>query len=210
MTNMVAVITADMVNSTRFPSEQTAGWLNQLLAELKTDQSIEWALLPEVYRGDSFQGVLRKPEDALRMAILARVIIRSHTIRTDLRIAIGIGGFDQLTDRPGTSDGEAFKLSGRLADQVRNRKAKIAFALTHPTPVLNSTMDLLETLIDGWTSAQCEVIHGLLTNKNISQIADNLSISQSAVSQRVASAKWWAIESVLSTFPAYVVPHTLS
>jgi hypothetical protein len=208
MTNMVAVITADMVNSTRFTSEQTATWLDRLLAELRADPTIEWALRPEVYRGDSFQGVLRKPGDALRLAILARAIIRSHTIRTDLRIAIGIGRFDQLTDRPGTSDGEAFKLSGRLADQVRNRKAKIAFALTHPNPILDSTMDLLETLIDGWTAAQCEVIHGLLTHKNISQIAENLSVSQSAVSQRVASAKWWAIESILTTFPAHIDSHT--
>jgi hypothetical protein len=87
---------------------------------------------------------------------------------------------------------------------MRQRKAKIAFALTTPTPALDSTMDLLETLIDGWTTAQCEVIRLLLLNNNISQIAEKLSISQSAASQRASSAKWWAIESLLASFPTHL------
>jgi hypothetical protein len=210
MQHQVAVITADVVNSTRFRSDQTSAWLNNLLTELRSDPTFDWALKPEVYRGDSFQGVIRKPEDALRLAILTRVIMRSNNKGTDLRIAIGIGGVDHLTERAGTSDGEAFRLSGRLADQIRDRKAKIGFALTSPAPALDSSMDLLETLIEGWTAAQCEVVYGLLMNRNISQIAETLSISQSAASQRAASAKWWAIASILSTFPEHLILYTPS
>jgi hypothetical protein len=204
MTYTAAVITADMVNSTRFAGEKTSIWLNDLLEELRNNPVFEWELIPEIYRGDSFQGVLKSSENALRVALLSRAIMRSHATETDLRVAVGIGAIDLLTDRPGTSDGEAFRLSGRLADQMRQRKAKIAFALTTPTPALDSTMDLLETLIDGWTTAQCEVIRLLLLNNNISQIAEKLSISQSAASQRASSAKWWAIESLLASFPTHL------
>lgn len=208
MSKNVAVITADMVNSTNFSSEKTGAWLEKLLEELRNSPAFEWELKPEIYRGDSFQGILKTPEAALRAAILSRVITRSLAAGVDLRVAIGIGSAELITDRPGTSDGEAFRLSGRLADQMRERKAKIAFALPKPAPSLDSMMDLLETLIEGWTMAQCEVIHALLQNETISQIAEKLSISQPAVSQRVSSAKWWAIESILTTYPAHLALYT--
>ncbi|WP_414617397.1 hypothetical protein [Dyadobacter sp. 32] len=204
MDSYVAVITADMVNSTHFSSEKAAMWLRNLTDELRRNPTFEWRLKPEIYRGDSFQGVLKTPEAALRLAILSRAIMRKNAAGADVRIAIGIGTTDLLTDRPGTSDGEAFRLSGRLADQMRERKSKIAFALPQPTPTLDAMTDLLETLIDGWTTAQCEVIRSLIQNENISQIAERLSISQSAVSQRVSSAKWWAIESALATYPSHL------
>lgn len=205
-----AVITADMVNSTRFTSEQTGQWLTELINVLRNDPVFDWELKPEIYRGDSFQGVLKTWDQALRVAILSRVIMRSHTVKTDLRIAIGIGKTDLITDRPGTSDGEAFRLSGRLADQIRQKKSRIAFALPVPSTPLESTMDLLETLIGGWSTAQCEVVHALLLNQNITQIAEKLSISQPAVSQRVASAKWWAVESVLASFQSHIALYNLS
>ena len=208
MKNYAAVITADMVNSTRFSSEKTSAWLTQLLEELRDDKTFEWTLKPEIYRGDSFQGVLNTPESALRVAILSRAIMRSNAAGADLRIAIGIGETDLITDRPGTSDGEAFRLSGRLADQIRERKSKIAFALPRPSPSLDCMTDLLETLIEGWTTAQSEVIRALLHDESISQVAERLSISQSAVSQRVSSAKWWAIESALATYPSHLTLYT--
>ena len=200
----LAVITADMVNSTRFPSKKIGIWLTDLLDQLRNNPTFEWELKPEIYRGDSFQGVLKTPQEALRVAILSRTIVRSYATGTDLRVAIGIGSVELITDRPGTSDGEAFRLSGRLADQMRDRKSKIAFSLPKPSPSLDSMMDLLETLIEGWTTAQCEVIHALLQNESIGQIAEKLSISQPAVSQRASSAKWWAIESLLATYPAHL------
>ena len=208
MSDSIAVITADMVNSTQFSSDKTGVWLKNLLEELRNSPDLEWELKPEIYRGDSFQGVLKTPEMALRAAILSRSIMRSNATGTDLRVAIGIGSAELITDRPGTSDGEAFRLSGRLADQMRDRKSKIAFALPTPAPSLDSMMDLLETLIEGWTTAQCEVIHALLKNETVSQIAEKLSISQPAVSQRVSSAKWWAIESLLATYPAHLALYT--
>lgn len=201
MKNLIAVITADMVNSTRFSSEETGKWLHLLLEEIRSERQEKWLLKPEIYRGDSFQGILENPEDALKMAMLARVLMRSNAPGADLRVAIGIGTTNLITDRPGTSDGEAFRLSGRLSDQMRERHARIAFALPTPVPFLDAAMDLLETLMDRWTVPQCEVIHRLLMQESITQIAGKLAISQSAVSQRVASAKWWAIESLLNSYP---------
>lgn len=203
-----AVITADMVNYTQFSREESAVWLEEMLAVLHQNQSFKWALKPEIYRGDSFQAVLKNTEEVMRMAILARACIRKHAPNADMRIAIGIGHTEQLTDRPGTSDGEAFRLSGHLADKIRQQKARIGIAFPKPSEPLSATLDLLETVIESWTAAQSQVIEALLQGKNVTQIAEMLSISQSAASQRVASSKWWAIDSFLATFPKQISLYT--
>jgi hypothetical protein len=199
-----AVITADMVNSTLFPREAATQWLHQLNDTLSSTAAFEWVLKPEIYRGDSFQGVLGNTEEVMKLAVLARSLMRSNDIRTDLRIAIGIGSTDKLTDRPGTSDGEAFRLSGHLADNIRKQKARIAIAAKVPTGSLAASLDLLEVIIENWTIAQSEVAAALLQNESIKSISERLSISQSAVSQRIASSKWWAVESFLNAFPQHL------
>ncbi|PSL28443.1 hypothetical protein [Dyadobacter jiangsuensis] len=203
-----AVITADMVNSTQFSREESTAWLEELLAILHQNQVFKWALKPEIYRGDSFQAVLKNPDEAMHLAILARACMRKHAPNADMRIAIGIGHTEQLTDRPGTSDGEAFRLSGHLADTIRQQKARIGIALPRPSEPLSATLDLLETLIESWTSAQSQVVEALLLGKNVTQIAEMLSISQSAASQRVTSSKWWAIDRFLATFPKQLSLYT--
>lgn len=208
MKTFQAVITADMVNYTQFSREETTLWLEEMLAILHQNHTFKWTLAPEIYRGDSFQAVLKNPEEAMRVAILARASMRKQAPAADLRIAIGIGKTEQLTDRPGTSDGEAFRLSGHLADTMRRQKARIGIALPRPSEPLSATLDLLETVIDSWTVAQSQVIEALLQGKNVTQIADMLSISQPAASQRIAASRWWAIESFLATFPQQLSLYT--
>ncbi|WP_342087197.1 SatD family protein [Dyadobacter sp. OTU695] len=203
-----AVITADMVNSTQFPREESTAWLEELLAILHQNQAFKWMLKPEIYRGDSFQAVLKNSDEVMRMAILARACIRKHAPNADMRIAIGIGKTEQLTDRPGTSDGEAFRLSGHLADKIRQQKARIGIALPKPSEPLSATLNLLETVIEDWTVAQSQVIEALILGKNVTQIAEMLSISQSAASQRISASKWWAIESFLTNFPKQLSLYT--
>ena len=210
MSSNIAVVTADMVNSTLFSREEVNLWLTDLIDLLKKQKDFNWLLEPEIYRGDSFQCVLKNPENALKMAILARSFMRSRADNTDLRIAVGIGGSHQLTDRPGTSDGEAFRLSGRLADNMRKQKARIAIALAIPSEPLTATLDLLETIVGNWSMAQSEVIAGLLQDQNVTGISEKLSVSQPAVSQRVSASKWWAVEKFLETFPQHLSLYTKS
>lgn len=203
-----AVITADMVNYTQFSREETTLWLEEMLAVLHQTQAFKWALKPEIYRGDSFQAVLKNADESMRLAVLSRVCIRKHAPNADMRIAIGIGKAEQLTDRPGTSDGEAFRLSGHLADKIRQQKARIGIALPRPSEPLSAALNLLETVVEDWTMAQSQVIEALLQGRTITQIAEALAISQPAASQRAAASKWWAIESFLATFPKEISLYT--
>lgn len=244
MSDFKAVITADILNSTQFAPDISNRWLNELILILKNSKEFKWALPPEIYRGDSFQGVLEHPEDSLKVAISARTFLRSRKTNpikmaskirmknvveersdepiyiaritnaalplnkeipeVDIRIAIGIGKVDRMTDRPGTSDGEAFRLSGSLADRIKQNKARIGIALPSQTDSLSAVMDILETLVGTWSAPQCEVISGILNNESVSTLATKLDISRSAVSQRLKTSNWWAVERLIQTFPELI------
>ena len=204
MNKKYAVITADLVNSTRFSSEITTDWLQKLSIILQNDPALKWTLAPEIYRGDSFQAVLKNPEMVMHAAIICRAFIKAQkkgAIETDIRIAIGIGSIENLTNRPGTSDGKAFRLSGQLADVIKNQNARIGIKLEQESITVDLIMNLLETVIENWTASQSETVFNLMQHKSINQIAEELQISQSAVSQRAKSAKWWAVEQLLQDFP---------
>lgn len=244
MSDYRAVITADILNSTQFLPDISNRWLTELISLLKNSNEFQWALTPEIFRGDSFQGVLEHPEEALKVAIAARTFMRSRKTNSvrmaskirmknvfeersdepiyitkitnaafplnkeipevDIRIAIGIGKVDRMTDRPGTSDGEAFRLSGSLADRIKQQKARIGIVLPSQADSLSAVMDILETLVGSWSAPQCEVILGLLNNESVSTLATKLNISKSAVSQRLKTSNWWAVERLIQTFPELI------
>jgi DNA-binding CsgD family transcriptional regulator len=196
------VLTADLVNSTRFSSEETNEKLSGLLKRLRSEK--EWLLSPEIYRGDSFQGVLVNIDQAIRASVLSRALLKATGSEWDLRIALGLGKIDRLTNRPGTSDGEAFRLSGRLADVMKKDKARIALALPVASDPLSAVLTLLESVLEKWTAAQAAVMVGLLTGAGMKEIAEMQNISQSAVSQHAAAARWWAVEPLLNHFGSLV------
>lgn len=194
----IVVLTADLVNSTHFPPEETERRLSGLLERLQAE--IDWKLRPEIYRGDSFQGVLKNPGQALYASVLARALLKAGNPLWDLRVALGVGHADRLTDRPGTSDGEAFRLSGQLADVMKKEKARIALALPVASEPVQAVLTLLEAVVEKWTSAQAEVTVRLLTGSTMNETAEALKISQSAVSQHAQAARWWAVEPLIQTF----------
>ena len=200
-----AVFTADIVGSTQHAPEETQWQLTSLISAL--DREVSWILHPEIYRGDSFQGVLASTEEMLRTAILARALMKQQGPKWDLRIAMGVGTIDRLTHRSGTSDGEAFRLSGQRIDKMKAERARIAIAFSRPSDPIDALLILVESVVEKWTPAQAGVIVKLLKGKTMSEAAKALNISQSAVSQHAQAAKWWAIEPVIKTFDQLLKPY---
>src|SRR5680860_71495 len=96
---MVAVLTADLVESSLYEEEVLEKVLNALKAEFThiRDNYGEDSVRLKIYRGDSFQGVLKKPEEALKIALQIKAAVnRIHLKKTKKnraysKIAIGIG-----------------------------------------------------------------------------------------------------------------------
>jgi hypothetical protein len=189
-----AIITGDLVASSHYP-QATKDFILKKIKDLF--EAFNGKM--EVYRGDSFQGFLEYPEEALDLALKVRImlkLIKSATKNTslDCRIAIGIGAIDHLPDKIMEGDGPAYRNSGPFLDKMRKEDRMIFMTPWEEINLeLNTENKLAEAIIGRWTYSQAEVINIALTGKSQIKIAKELKISQSAVNQRLKAASWDAV-----------------
>jgi hypothetical protein len=218
-----AVITGDIKESSKIKTEHRA-WLSKSLKEILDVWDNDFSMKSELYRGDSFQCLLKDPINALKVCLLIKTFIkclnpiedstlykrqRTQTYDNvkheenifDSRIAIGIGEVNLEMETLATSDGEAFQISGRLLDEIKHTKRMIAIGtsdLFHDE--LETELILLDNIISRATPFQCEVINFKLLGRKEINIANILNIQQSAVNQRSNSGSWHAIDAMIKRF----------
>lgn len=217
-----AIITGDIIHSTRMTIEQR-NWLFEQIATALRQWNKDFGIKSETFRGDSFQCLVKNPADALRLALLQKTFIRSlnpsdvYEVRKsntkkkrgvffpawifDARIAIGIGEVDVLEKRLAASGGEAFQLSGQLLDKMKDKRQSLAIATNDKhNEELETELVLLDAIISKTTALQCEVICQKLLGYTEIEIGKQLNIMQSAVNQRSVSGSWNAIETMIKRF----------
>ena len=189
---MKAVITADIINSTR---SSTNSWLDELKKALQNfgKEGKDW----EIYRGDEFQMLLQDPE----MAFLASITIKSALKITsfDAKIAIGLGNVDHHGKHIKESNGSAFINSGRTLGLVKNNKDQTLYIKSDDDDLdenFNLIFQLLENTFEKWTESSATALLAYLQNKDQNQqkIAQQLGISQSAFSQSLKRGNIDAVE----------------
>jgi hypothetical protein len=200
-----AVITGDIAGSSRLAGEQRRKLLDVIHQSFQSVEDIlgnETIAFPfEVFRGDSFQGVLAQPEKAFIASIIIRAEIRKAFVTTlkdafDARIAIGIGTIDLMGKRGGEGDGDAYRYSGLTLDKME--KSKGFLNITTPWEEVNKEFAvecaLLDTILSRWTAAQVEVVIGHIAGKTQEEMAEIYHISQPGILKRFSSSNFPAIE----------------
>ncbi|MBD0776600.1 hypothetical protein HPE56_02245 [Maribacter sp. ANRC-HE7] len=183
---MIAVITGDIVNSRGYDSTE---WM----AKLKSCLS-QWGDTPttwEIYRGDEIQ--LRIPvTEALFAAIKVKALVK--TIKgLDIRMGIGVGDESFIGAGVSESNGTAYQRSGTTLEVLK--ESKVNLMLTTADVAYNRTLNLMLKLasdfMDDWSTVSAEMVYLSLSHPNTSQqnLADQLHIKQSAVSQRTKRAR---------------------
>ena len=211
---MVAVLTADLVDSSLYEEdllEEVLSTLTEEFEELRTTWSE--TLDFKIYRGDSFQGVVQDPENALRIALQIRTAVNSiHSRKTvrnkafskvaDFRIAIGVGTLDFERESISESNGQAFQFSGRTLDEMKNGLQRTRIKTPNPNinEEFNASLFLLDIIIEKWSTASAEVVYYLLKGMKEREIAEQLKISQSAVNQRKKASGWDAIDVLVNRY----------
>jgi len=192
-----AVLTGDVAGSSRLEGEQR----QKLVTVLKRSFSLVDEILGnqvtaypfEIFRGDSFQGVLNQPSQALKAAIIIRANIRRSFDTTlknafDARIAVGIGTISLLPDqRGGEGDGPAYRNSGPVLDEMT--KPPRFLLVRTPWIEMNSELTvelaLLDAIIMKWSKEQAEVALEFFKGKSQEQMAEIFQVSQPAVRKRL-------------------------
>ena len=211
-----AVLTGDIVGSSNISGHNR----NKLLNELKNIfHDIQYYILDnqnnnfEIFRGDSFQGIVYEPEKALLVGIILRAGLRhkseKNTINNlwDSRISIGFGTVEYFADQVAESDGPAFWYSGKGLDQMKNQEQRLR--ITTDQSFINEEFHvecaLSDTIIRRWTTQQAEAVYLYFLEKLTQQeIGHRLGTSQRAIGKRLASASIPAIKTFLNRYESII------
>lgn len=195
---IVAVLTADVVDSRSLPPNKLDQLLSSTASELETELYGGNKTFI-IYRGDSFQAVV-DPALALRTALLWRAAFMmsdEETLR-DIRVAIGIGELTYRGKDPGTSSGPVFEYSGLLLDEMKKAEVprlQIRSAWDDYNASSSVNCYLAEGIMRRWSAAGASAIYyQLLTGETQLQLAKRFGIAQSSVNRRLSTSDWPAIQ----------------
>jgi hypothetical protein len=202
------VITGDISGFTKVDSRN-----REILVNSTRELMTSWAGTKDarIFRGDSFQMLFHDASEGLKRCIQLRCWFKKNRILADVildaRMAIGVGEIAYHGESVLDSDGEAFHLSGRGFDAMENDEF---FKVITANPELNKQLavicNLLDLIISGWTRNQAEVIYLILEEKTQQQMADELSIVQSAINNRLKLAHWKQIEKTIHYISGLIQP----
>ncbi len=197
---MFAVLTGDIVASRQLSAERLERARRLIAggaAQFRRRQPRALCGVPEVFRGDAWQLLLREPRWALRVALLMRALLLARNdVRT--RISIGIGGVDVINRRRiSVSTGEAFMLSGHALDHITGYFDLTGALPDRAAPLAGwfpAMLHLCSGLIRPWTRRQAEIVSFalLLDNPTHESIAGTLRprVSKQSVTESLAAARW--------------------
>ena len=178
---MIAILTADIINSRKLPSTK---WIDGLKTILNTIGKTpnDW----EIYRGDEFQLEIKNPEDALHIAFMIKAYFKS--INLDIRISVGFGNKTYKAKKITESNGSAFSHSGETFETLKKQKLNLAInsGNTLLDEELNLILKLSLSFMDNWLQQAAEFVLIAIQNRALSQeeIGIKLGINQAAVSRR--------------------------
>ncbi len=209
---MQAVITGDLIDSTLYTTKELDTILDTLNNEFKSTKN-QGSTGFKLFRGDSFQGIVLNPSDALDHVLKLKTVINKieHSNKkisglTDFRIAIGIGSVNLKRDSILESNGEAFQFSGRTLDTMKGDYPRLLLktADDNLNEEFNASFSLLDSVMSKWSRASAEVVHYLLKGYKEKEIANILGINQSAVNHRKKAANWDSIALLLQRYQSVI------
>lgn len=223
---VLAVITGDVVRSTVVKDRaRLAKVMKQAMEAI--DKNGFGVVRPfEIYRGDSFQGVV-EVKDALEVALTIRARLRQwdgpvmlpsvkgkKSVKNarlpmligtlpDARVAIGIGTVGYRSAKVVESDGEAYRNSGRALDELGRTWGRLALSTPWDdmNAEFNTSMRLLDALVGKWSSASAQAMFLYLTKGSTqSELSGLLGISQPAVHKRLSGADQSAVQAMIDRY----------
>ena len=195
------VITGDIVDSTLIPIE-CKPIITEVLNTVVADFSSSVMVSYEMFRGDSFQVVVDNKGFAISVAIAIRTALRANTPEGqktwDARIAIGIGEVSFQDSSIVTSDGEAFRLSGREFDNLGKQRLAVVTPWKEVNDELKLNTSFADDIISKWTIRQAEVVYArIFKNDTQKRLAEKFGMSIQNISKHWNVAKGNLIQSYI-------------
>lgn len=212
-TRFAGVLSGDIVKSSRREADRQAilDRLNSALEDSRTYLNEQGCHLyfSEIYRGDAFQCALTEPEYSLWTSVFIRtelIKLRAEGVRADVRLGLGLGTVSSWNEKKiSSSDGEAFRLSGKALDSLKSRKDKyrrlrILSPWSDDAALLSVLAAFIDAVVQRWTPEQAEAISLLLRDTNQEEASKIIEVRQPAVQRRLQTAGHFAVKEALEFF----------
>lgn len=196
---MQAVITADIVNSTKLKPKDFKGLVNDIETMYGTPNRVEF------YRGDSFQALVAEGADAYRLMLLARLkaITYSEEDRIDIRMGISLGSVDAKTKHLGSNVEEIFITSGRTFEKFSKQGSQLLL-INCGIETADFSYGLIarytDSLLGRISAKQALALYHLLTGKSQKETAALLEKSEPTISEHIKKARFDELKNLLDDF----------
>lgn len=194
MDKIKGVITGDMIESSAIQLKDR-DFLLESIRGIAYELSVIEPLRIELFRGDSFQMVIDTPENAMKIAVLLRAGLKSHTPKEhkkpwDARLSLGVGSISYHADNTVLSDGEAFQYSGRELDGMGKRHLTVKTRWPEVNEELQVSTAFADEVISSWSVPQSQAVYqALLYHTSQKEIAHKFQKSAQNISKLLSAAK---------------------
>ena len=206
-----AVISGEIADSRKIAQEQLGKVPDIIRASFReVNEKVDAAhrLVYEIIRMDEFLCLTGVPDSALHsmMLLASEFRHRSHkelSIRTELRLSLGIGPAELFQNELRESDGTAFRYADNgLRTMKRNQRLIITTGNQEMDDEFHVASGFMDILLHDWSDDQAEAVFHRLIGKNQVEISETLNISQPAVNRRLKAAHVEAIERFITRYAA--------
>lgn len=206
-----ATISADIVSSTSLSRSALIDLTGKIKSFLELITERYPGFWGRLVKGDSIECVMTNPNNALRIAVMLKALVKSYQPSdgsvfpkfkgVGLRMAIGIGEMRIVDRNLDIMDGEAIYLSGRALMEMREKNS---LQLVMKNDVSNGALQVIMTLLNlplhKATKRQCETLFFRLQSNMDEEVADKMNISRQGVNQNLKNSGWDAIKSAIDYF----------
>lgn len=176
---LIAVITGDIVNSTKPKNTRWQIYLKKVLQEYGKE-NIDW----EIKKGDYFQ-IRIPPQQALIVSLKIKATFKKISKSVDVRMSIGVGEEKYRKKKINLCTGEAYIFSGRGFDALKKESIVFYSSNKDINDIINTMLSLSSLTTNKWTPTQAKMflIRLKYPNKSLSQLSTKMKKSTSTISE---------------------------
>ncbi|MCH2057495.1 MAG: hypothetical protein MK214_12990 [Thalassotalea sp.] len=188
---MIAVLTGDIVNSTKM-SNETYSEVIKNLKDFLNEANEKYNAIGEIYRGDEFQIQYPDPVYALKSTLLIKLALHLSEFSPkpiQCTLSLAYGSHNIYSEKPNTSSGPVFIESGRGLEKTQRGELSVRFGHESDECEINLLTQFLNHLLKRLTKTQAELLCKYIESNfaEHKKIADITGTTRQNISNRLGN-----------------------
>ncbi|MBA6392212.1 hypothetical protein H4J38_15690 [Colwellia sp. BRX10-3] len=188
---MIAVLTGDIVNSTKMTNETYSEVIKSIKGFLR-EVNEKYQATGEVYRGDEFQIQYPNAVYALKSTLLIKLALHLSKFSAkpiQCTLSLAYGAYEIYDKKPNTSSGPVFIESGRGLEKAQRGELLVSFEQQANNSDMKLLNQFLNHLLNRLTKTQAELLYQYIESDfaEHKKIADLTGTTRQNISNRLGN-----------------------